>query len=142
STTNSSSVSLKRPRRTAQYPKRSRLSTLRLAPSWRDTARRRLAVQPLITCAVPRFVSVGGSLRVQRKADGFHRQNNPRTNNWWTRNGLWDRAVMVGLKDRRLQERLGELSRRLGEAPSWSFPQVFQDPASLEACYRFFNNVK
>lgn len=49
---------------------------------------------------------------------------------------------MVGFKDRRLQERLGELSRRLGEAPSWSFPQVFQDPASLEACYRFFSNVK
>lgn len=31
---------------------------------------------------------------------------------------------------------------KLEEAPSLSFPQVFQDSAELEACYRFLSNVK
>lgn len=31
---------------------------------------------------------------------------------------------------------------KLQEAPSLSFPQVFQDSAELEACYRFLSNVK
>lgn len=45
-------------------------------------------------------------------------------------------------KDARLQSRLQKLSSRMAEAPGLSFPQMFEDPAELEACYRFFSNVK
>jgi hypothetical protein len=49
---------------------------------------------------------------------------------------------MSGFKDQRLQRRLEILTRCLEESPSQSFPEVFDEPASLEACYRFVNNVK
>lgn len=49
---------------------------------------------------------------------------------------------MAGFKDRRLQERLETLIEKLEEAPSLSFPQALQNPAELEACYRFLGNVK
>lgn len=53
-----------------------------------------------------------------------------------------DLVAMAEFKDRRLQERLATLIDKLEEGPSLSFPQVFQDSADLEACYRFLSNVK
>jgi Transposase DNA-binding/Transposase DDE domain len=48
----------------------------------------------------------------------------------------------IGFKDARLRDRLAKMSDKMAEAPGLSFPQMFEDPADLEACYRFFGNVK
>jgi hypothetical protein len=48
----------------------------------------------------------------------------------------------IGFKDARLRDRLAKMTDKMAEAPGLSFPQMFEEPAELEACYRFFGNIR
>lgn len=43
--------------------------------------------------------------------------------------------------DARLQKRASHIVERWSERPGFGFPQVFENPAELEAAYRFFSNA-
>lgn len=50
-------------------------------------------------------------------------------------------SEMNGLgEDLRLAKRAARMIERWNERPGVGFPQIFEDPAELEAAYRFFNN--
>ncbi len=49
--------------------------------------------------------------------------------------------MSTGLQDARHRVRLAKMTAKIETAPGLSFPQLFQVPSELEACYRFLSNV-
>lgn len=49
--------------------------------------------------------------------------------------------MSIGLRDTRHRVRLAKMTARIEVAPGLSFPELFQAPSELEACYRFLSNV-